>query len=281
MIYLKRFELLDKEDWSGYPFHIFLEKQFFNIEFEPVTIFYGDNGSGKSTLLNIITETINKDKQVISRKKTLVKSEYFDTYIAKCKYYLENNIPTESKIILSEDIFENILSKRIENQKKNEGRKELEKQYMQYKYNPVNYSSLEDLSISVETRNKTQSKFIKSRIEENSKEFSNGQTSLEFFDKELKENGLYLLDEPENSLSPKFQIELIQLLLELSRFFKCQFIIATHSPFLISIPNAKIYDLDSIPVMLKNWYELENMRIYYNFFKGNKDKFEFDRHKPI
>lgn len=274
MIYLKRFELLDKEDWSGYPFHIFLEKQFFNIEFEPVTIFYGDNGSGKSTLLNIITETINKDKQVISRKKTLVKSEYFDTYIAKCKYYLENNIPTESKIILSEDIFENILSKRIENQKKNEGRKELEKQYMQYKYNPVNYSSLEDLSISVETRNKTQSKFIKSRIEENSKEFSNGQTSLEFFDKELKENGLYLLDEPENSLSPKFQIELIQLLLELSRFFKCQFIIATHSPFLISIPNAKIYDLDSIPVIQKKWYELENMKIYYNFFKENKDKFE-------
>lgn len=274
MIYLKRFELLDKEDWSGYPFHIFLEKQFFNIEFEPVTIFYGDNGSGKSTLLNIITETINKEKQMIKRKKLLVKSEYFDTYIEKCKYYLENTIPMESKIILSEDIFENILSKRIENQKKNEGRKELEKQYMQYKYNPVNYSSLEDLSISVETRNKTQSKFIKSRIEENFKEFSNGQTSLEFFDKELKENGLYLLDEPENSLSPKFQIELIQLLLELSRFFKCQFIIATHSPFLLSIPDAKIYDLDSIPVTPKKWYELENMKIYYNFFKKNKDKFE-------
>lgn len=274
MIYLKRFELLDKEDWSGYPFHIFLEKQFFNIEFEPVTIFYGDNGSGKSTLLNIITETINKEKQMIKRKKLLVKSEYFDTYIEKCKYYLENTIPMESKIILSEDIFENILSKRIENQKKNEERKKLEMQYMQYKYNPVNYSSLEDLSISVETRNKTQSKFIKSRIEENSKEFSNGQTSLEFFDKELKENGLYLLDEPENSLSPKFQIELIQLLLELSRFFKCQFIIATHSPFLLSIPDAKIYDLDSIPVIPKKWYELENMKIYYNFFKENKDKFE-------
>ena len=126
---------------------------------------------------------------------------------------------------------------------------------MQYKYNPINYSSLEDLSISVETRNKTQSKFIKSRIEE-------------------KEDSLYLLDEPENSLSPKFQIELIQLISELSRFFKCQFIIATHSPFLLSIPNAKIYDLDSIPVITKNWYELENMRIYYNFFKENKSKFE-------
>ena len=274
MIYLKKFELLDKEDWSGYPFHIFLEKELFNIEFDPITIFYGDNGSGKSTLLNIITETINKDKKVIERRKTLVKSDYFDMYTNKCNYYLENNIPLGSKIIFSEDIFENILSKRIENQKKNNQSEDLEKQYMQYKYNPINYSSLEDLSISVETRNKTQSKFIKSRIEENAREFSNGQTSLEFFDKELKEDSLYLLDEPENSLSPKFQIELIQLISELSRFFKCQFIIATHSPFLLSIPNAKIYDLDSIPVITKNWYELENMRIYYNFFKENKSKFE-------
>lgn len=274
MIYLKKFELLDNEDWSGYPFHIFLEKEFFNIEFAPITIFYGDNGSGKSTLLNIITETINTDKKVIDRRKPLVKSDYFDMYIAKCKYYLENNIPLGSKIIFSEDIFENILSKRIENKEKNNKRQELEKQYMQYKYNPINYSSLEDLSISVETRNKTQSKFIKSRIEENAREFSNGQTSLEFFDKELKENSLYLLDEPENSLSLKFQIELIQLISELSRFFKCQFVIATHSPFLLSIPNAKIYDLDSIPVITKNWYELENMKIYYNFFKENKAKFE-------
>lgn len=274
MIYLKKFELLDNEDYSEYPFHIFLEKKFFNIEFDPITIFYGDNGSGKSTLLNIITETINKNKEIIDRRKTLVKSDYFDMYIAKCKYYLENSIPLGSKIIFSEDIFENILSKRIENQKKNNARKDLEKQYMQYKYNPINYSSLEDLSISVETRNKTQSKFIKSRIEENAREFSNGQTSLEFFDKELKEDSLYLLDEPENSLSPKFQIELIQLISELSRFFKCQFIIATHSPFLLSIPDAKIYDLDSIPVIAKNWYELENIKIYYNFFKENKSKFE-------
>lgn len=274
MLYLKKFQLLDNEDWSGYPFHIFLEKEFFNIEFDPITIFYGDNGSGKSTLLNIITETINKDKKIINRKKPLVKSDYFDMYINKCKYYLENNITLGSKIIFSEDIFENILSKRIENQNKNNQREELEKQYIQYKYNPVNYASLEDLSISVETRNKTQSKFIKSRIAENVREFSNGQTSLAFFDKELKENSLYLLDEPENSMSPKFQIELIQLISELSRFFKCQFIIATHSPFLLSIPNAKIYDLDSIPVRTKKWYELENMKIYYNFFKKNRDKFE-------
>ena len=40
------------------------------------------------------------------------------------------------------------------------------------------------------------------------------------------------------------------------------------------MPNAKIYDLDTSPVEVKNWYELESMKIYYDFFKGYKDKFE-------
>ena len=274
MIYLKEFELPEKEDYSGYPFHLFLEKRFYDIKFDTITIFYGDNGSGKSTLLNIITETINKSSKVIKRKNDIVKSEYFDMYINECKYYVQNNIPLDSKIICSEDIFKNILSKRKENQEKNSAREDLKKQYLQYKYNPINYTSLENLSLSVETRKKTQSKFIKSRIEENSREFCNGQTALDFFDKELQENRLYLIDEPENSLSPKFQLELVQLINELSRFFKCQFIIATHSPFLLAIPNAKIYNLDETPVTEKKWYELENMQIYYNFFKENKNNFE-------
>lgn len=274
MIYLNKFELPDKEDWSGYPFHIFLEKEFYNIEFEPITIFYGNNGSGKSTLLNIITETINKDNKIIERKNNLVKSDYFDLYISDCKYYEENKIPYGSKFICSEDIFQKILLKREENEKKNIEREKLEKQYLNYKYNPINYNSYEDLSISVETRNLTQSKFIKRRVEENTREFSNGQTSLEFFDKELQEGKLYILDEPENSLSPKFQIELIELISELSRFFKCQFIIATHYPFLLSINNAKIYNLDKIPVVSQKWFELENIQLYYNFFKENKNLIE-------
>lgn len=274
MIYLKKFELPDKEDYSGYPFHLFLQKEFFYIKFDTITIFYGDNGSGKSTLLNIITETINKDKKIIKRKNDILKSEYFDMYINECKYYIENDIPQGSKIICSEDIFQNILSKREKNKKKNNSREDLKMQYLEYKYNPINYSSLEDLSLSVETRKRTQSKFIKSRIEENSREFSNGQTALDFFDKELQENSLYLLDEPENSLSPKFQLELVQLINELTRFFKCQFIIATHSPFFLAIQNAKIYNLDKTPAAEEKWYELENMQIYYNFFKGNKSYFE-------
>lgn len=275
MIYLKKFDLLDNEDWSGYPYHIFWQKQLYNIDFDAVTIFYGNNGSGKSTLLNIITETINSKKNgVIKRKNELVKSDLFDMYTNSCKFYEENLIPDESKFICSEDIFQNILIKRENNKKKNNMREELSDDYLKYKYNPVDYSSYESLKLSVESKNKTCSKFIKSRIKPNDMEYSNGQTSLNFFDKELREGKLYILDEPENSLSPQYQFELIQLITELSRYFKCQFIIATHSPFILSLPDAKIYDLDDIPVKTKKWYELENMKIYNDFFKRNSKYFE-------
>lgn len=57
----------------------------------------------------------------------------------------------------------------------------------------------------------------------------------------------------------------------MSSFFDCQFIISTHSPFLLAMNGAKIYDLDENPVDVKRWTELENVRMYYNFFK------EYDR----
>ena len=70
MVYLNRFNLPDEDnEWrffvygekrtcfnTYYPFQIFPKMEFDEIEFEPVTIFYGGNGNGKTTLLNIIAE---------------------------------------------------------------------------------------------------------------------------------------------------------------------------------------------------------------------------------
>ena len=60
---------------------------------------------------------------------------------------------------------------------------------------------------------------------------------------------------------------------ESARFYNCQFIIATHSPFLLSLKDAKIYDLDSVPVKVKKWTELENVKVYNSFFKEHSDEF--------
>ena len=59
-----------------------------------------------------------------------------------------------------------------------------------------------------------------------------------------------------------------------ARFFHCQMIIATHSPFLLAIRGAKIYDMEEETVDVKQWTELENVKVYYDFFKKNKDAFE-------
>ena len=53
----------------------------------------------------------------------------------------------------------------------------------------------------------------------------------------------------------------------------CQFIIATHSPFLLAMKDAVIYDLDSSPVTIKNWWELENTKLYFDFFEQHRNLF--------
>ena len=50
--------------------------------------------------------------------------------------------------------------------------------------------------------------------------------------------------------------------------------IATHSPFLLSMRGAKIYDMDEEPVDVKRWTELENVRAYFEFFKKHEDEFK-------
>ena len=85
---------------------------------------------------------------------------------------------------------------------------------------------------------------------------------------------LYCLDEPENSLSPKLQLELASLLEEMARCCGCQFIIATHSPFLLAMPGARIYDLDTVPVQSRHWWQLENTRTYFDCFHQHRRLFE-------
>lgn len=108
---------------------------------------------------------------------------------------------------------------------------------------------------------------------DNVREHSNGESAFKYFVQKLEPPGLVLLDEPENSLSPERQKELIEYIENSARFFGCQFIIATHSPFLLAVKGAKIYDLDQSPVSVKRWTELENVKMYYNFFREHEKEF--------
>ena len=60
---------------------------------------------------------------------------------------------------------------------------------------------------------------------------------------------------------------------EEARFFDCQFIIATHSPFLLSLRGAKIYDFDGDPVDVKRWTQLNSVKAYFEFFEAHRREF--------
>ena len=108
---------------------------------------------------------------------------------------------------------------------------------------------------------------------DNVRTHSNGESAFLYFTRKITGNALYLLDEPENSLSPARQLELADFLLESARFYGCQFIIATHSPFLLAMRGAKIYDLDADPPRPRRWTELENVRVYQQFFADHAGDF--------
>ena len=119
------------------------------------------------------------------------------------------------------------------------------------------------------------SKYVRERMGNNNiVEMSNGESALMFWEQEINEESIYILDEPENSLSAENQIKLKKFIEESVRFFNCQFIISTHSPFLLNLRDAKIYDLDEVPVINKKWTELNNVRTYHDFFKEHEDEFK-------
>ena len=76
------------------------------------------------------------------------------------------------------------------------------------------------------------------------------------------------------SLSPRLQRELVGFLEDSARFYRCQFVISTHSPFLLAMRGAKIYDLDSVPVQSRPWTELEHVRSYWQLFQERGGEFE-------
>lgn len=104
--------------------------------------------------------------------------------------------------------------------------------------------------------------------------YSNGETTLQILSEAIEPDNLYLLDEPEVSLSPQKQVELANELNKLARYLGVQFIIATHSPFMLGILEAKIYNLDTKNYEIQKWTQLENVKYFYEFFKKREKEFE-------
>ena len=256
-----------------YPFFVLSSRGLERLDFAPVTLLYGGNGSGKTTALNVIAEALS-----LRRDAPFNRSSFFDDYVKLCSFRTLAPLPEESRAVSSDDVFDYMLSLRAVNEGIDTKREELFDEYFEKRRSgPFRMQSLDDydeLKKVTDARKKTLSGYVReSGMDKNVREQSNGESAYFYFTSRIQGAGLYRLDEPENSLSPPKQLELKQFLEEEARFFDCQFIIATHSPFLLSLRGAKIYDFDGDPVDVKRWTQLNSVKAYFEFFEAHRREF--------
>lgn len=299
MVYLNEFYLLSEDDeWqffkkksrgcydSFYPFQFFpQQKELSELYFSDITILCGSNGSGKSTLLNIIAEKLR-----LKRETPFNKTDFFDPYVERCSFEMSELDPEAkrdlmkvSRIITSDDVFKHIIDVRERNENLSFKRGIIFEEKADMALNgwqgPRGFNADDPESIKAyqdyyQKFRQPASKYIRKNVGVDERTFSNGENGFRYFTDAIQPGGLYLLDEPENSLSSEMQLQLVQYIQAMARFYNCQFIMSTHSPFILSLPFARIYNMDEVPVNTCKWTELPSIRIFYDFFKDHNDEFE-------
>lgn len=259
-----------------YPFRVLSKKQITTFMFDNITFLYGSNGSGKTTLLNTITQ-----KLLLERSSDFNNTPYFNEYLKFCSYglpqYSKGIIPQGSKIITSDDVFDYLLDIRAFNKGVANKRDFIFQEYETFKQEEQqipDFLRLQDMDHysefkkRLEISRKSKSQYTAKNLNSVELDFrSNGENAFRYFTENITSDALYLLDEPENSLSAELQLDLLRFIENSARFYNCQFIISTHSPFLLSLKNALIYDLDTIPTRQANWKDLGSVKTHSEFFK--------------
>lgn len=239
---------------TNFPFSLPLISKFNNLSFEkPVTILVGENGTGKSTFLEGLAASA--DMILISGETMDHSYEHAKTLGNTLK--LSWSVKTKNGFFFRAEDFINFV--RNTYKEKTEAREKVKeiKEKSPFSLEVLPYArtvyELEQLyGEGLETR-------------------SHGESFLDLFQARFRPNGLYIMDEPEAPLSPLKQISFISLIMEMVEK-GAQFIIATHSPILMAIPNADIYTIDSGKFEKTNFEDLEHVNLT-KLFLENPERF--------
>jgi predicted ATPase len=222
------------EDYSIYPFNIPIVKNFNEIKLrKPVTFLIGENGIGKSTFIEAIAVAVGLNAEGGSQNFNFSTK---NTHSILSSYINVSRLNRpKTKFFLRSESFYNVASEIIKiSEEGGQG--------------PL-YSSYGG----------------------NLHECSHGESFIKLVQTRFSDHGLYILDEPEAALSPQRQMSLLCLINDLVNEGS-QFIIATHSPILISYINGEILNLnDSFKVI-----KYEDTEIYqtYKMYLNNPYKMQ-------
>jgi predicted ATPase len=222
------------EDTSVYPFCLPIVQHIDLLELQaPVTFLVGENGTGKSTLLEAIAVCYGFNAEGGSRNFN------FSTHASHSRLYEYLTLvrgaerPKDGYFLRAESFY-NVASE-VDN---------LENEC------PGMYASYGGRSLHTQ---------------------SHGESFLSLLFSRFGGKGLYLLDEPEAALSPLRQMALLAHIHTLVKE-KSQFIIATHSPILLSYPDARILVLNEDAFATVPYKETEHYTVTKAFL-NNPEKY--------
>lgn len=244
-----RLRNLPENKIADYPWSLPLIKNFSLINFNKnISFFVGENGSGKSTVLEAIaaaTQVPIAGSERIENDSSLSGALDLSDYLS-LKY--EDRV-SHGLFIRAEDFIG--FARKI--------KKEIAALDNEIEETKANWKG-GDIKLAIGAMDGEKNQLI-SRYSEDLEAMSHGEGFLKFFNARITGRGLYLIDEPEAALSPSRQIGLIALILQKVKELDAQFIIATHSPLIMAIPNSEVLYFNGGEILSTNYKETEHYRL--------------------
>lgn len=197
---------------------------------KPVTFLVGENGTGKSTILEAIAVAYGFNAEGGTRNFNFATSAtHSDLY--RYLTILKSAYPKDGFFLRAESF-----------------------------YNVASYADAlyeDDLRAGVPTAYGARSLHAQ----------SHGESFLSLVENRFNGNGLYLLDEPESALSPS---RLMTLMVHIHALVQknSQFIIATHSPILLTYPGAQVYELSMAGIDSVDYRKTEHYQLTRRFLEN-------------
>lgn len=198
---------------------------------KPVTFFVGENGTGKSTLLEAIAVACGFNAEGGTRNFNF-STAYTHSELHEHLTVIKRNYPKDGFFLRAESFY-NVASN-------------IDELDNTPSYSPRIIGSYGGVSLHKQ---------------------SHGESFLSLVENRFGGNGLYLLDEPEAALSPSRLMVLIAKINQLVED-NSQFIIATHSPILMTFPNAIVYEFSDKGILPVYYRDTEHYQLTRRFLEN-------------